>query len=357
MIAYRSHSVAIVIGMVVLAACGNTAPSSSDDQPREPSESASPTTPTPLPDTTLTPLPEFAVPPALQQTEFDLANAVPDGTTSDDGRVVKDINRWTLPTDPYVGIPLSTILQAQSAVVQRCLQQKGNTVTFPPLPSDANTEPRSVADDRLLFNESIAQRQGYGFGIDAPPVGASTMFEYMNLMAEYGDGSNMEEIMACQQTFWNKAPFAQRYVIPLDPGDVPFEQVIIDNPFIAQRHFEEITTPAIDTARDAWRACMQPRGIPDLPDYPELMPPPSVRQSWLGRDVDRSEEPPYQAEEIDLAVFDARCRDSSGYHRARYDTAWGLLQAHVTNHQPEMDRHYQRIQDEMATLQQLIDAK
>jgi hypothetical protein len=72
--------------------------------------------------------------------------------------------------------------------------------------------------------------------------------------------------------------------------------------------------PAVTAAVTRWHQCMLPTGVQDLPAAPYQMPSPSLRKRFL--DGNKFISP----DEIRVAVADARCRQSSGYAKLRYDT-------------------------------------
>jgi hypothetical protein len=71
-----------------------------------------------------------------------------------------------------------------------------------------------------------------------------------------------------------------------------------------------------------WNECMTPLGIPDLPETPrDLSGVPTNSQSEkFGLNIDAITEP--SQEELDEAVFDAKCRVSSGWTHEFYLAVW-----------------------------------
>jgi hypothetical protein len=70
-------------------------------------------------------------------------------------------------------------------------------------------------------------------------------------------------------------------------------------------------SPEIARVNKAWKQCMLPAGVADLPDGPHEMPSPSVRTRGTGAVEDSSGNPakPVSAREIEVAKADAACRD------------------------------------------------
>jgi hypothetical protein len=90
--------------------------------------------------------------------------------------------------------------------------------------------------------------------------------------------------------------------------------------------------PKVKAAAQRWHACMLPLGVPDLPAEPTLgaMPTPSQhRKFWP---TGGPEYLPTNPLEIRQAVFDAKCRQSSGwdhiYYQAIVDHQFALMDQH-----------------------------
>lgn len=78
--------------------------------------------------------------------------------------------------------------------------------------------------------------------------------------------------------------------------------------------------PAVVKAAQAWRVCMEPAGVIDLPEDPMLMPSESIRKAaGVDDEFQDSAAPPASQWEKDIAVADVRCRESSGWTQARWD--------------------------------------
>ena len=81
--------------------------------------------------------------------------------------------------------------------------------------------------------------------------------------------------------------------------------------------------PKVRAAAQRWRKCMAPQGIADLPEEPQMAQ--SVATKFgLGQPDgdDTATDTNVSAEEIKLAVADAKCREQSGYEQLVYDLQW-----------------------------------
>lgn len=87
---------------------------------------------------------------------------------------------------------------------------------------------------------------------------------------------------------------------------------------------------AVAEAEDAWRECMEPEGVVDLPESPEEMPSDSLsgnEQTEDGMQVDDTEVD-LTEKERDIAIADAKCRSEAGYDDAVFKAeAEGELEA------------------------------
>jgi hypothetical protein len=86
---------------------------------------------------------------------------------------------------------------------------------------------------------------------------------------------------------------------------------------------EAMQDQTVVAAAVAWRECMAPLGIADLPDSPEDMPSKSLKNRWGRANMD-GDEHPANADELAVAAQDGQCRQSSGYDRAYYDASWAI---------------------------------
>lgn len=82
-----------------------------------------------------------------------------------------------------------------------------------------------------------------------------------------------------------------------------------------------LSDDAVDDAAATWRRCMEPAGVVDLPLRPDEGPPRSVLtegslEETEAGDLTSNQNVPPSAREIEVAAFDARCREESGFTRA-----------------------------------------
>lgn len=103
------------------------------------------------------------------------------------------------------------------------------------------------------------------------------------------------ELTACQEQMWERLPRP------------PVQQMTA----VEAAGWEAAdVAPAVLEASAAWRVCMEPAGVIDLPDNPMLMPSESIRQATGVGDIQTSDAAPATQWEKDIAVADMRCRES-----------------------------------------------
>ncbi len=89
----------------------------------------------------------------------------------------------------------------------------------------------------------------------------------------------------------------------------------------------------VKAAARKWRECMLPLGVPDLPAEPVLGAMPTESQHQKFWPTGKPEYVPSDPDEVRQAVFDAKCRESSGwdntYYRATIDHQFALMDQHA----------------------------
>lgn len=350
----RSLALALVTALS-LAAC--TAQPGADP-------SASPTTTTAGADESTTPeieLPEGVNDPSeLEPTEvetiaFDTSTIVPDGTVSADGKVTKDISKWTLPTDPYIGLTHIEIFNGEQAFVESCLKQQGITETFTPAKQhvDAQFPDTNLTSNTPIFNVEVAKRQGYGIGDTARKMEVPLHDRLMQLQTT-NENDLLDKFATCSSQFEEKYGWQQKYYVPNDNYSLPVEEAMAKEPTYAQNRFQVgVTTPERDKALADWKACMEPVIPGKVPDYPLMMPTYEFSEEWSKVDPATGQYKGITQDQIDLAVKDAECRDSSGYTRTIYDETWSLLQQYVNDHQAQLDERVKAAEGERAQIEEL----
>ncbi|WP_336248719.1 hypothetical protein [Stomatohabitans albus] len=275
---------------------------------------------------------------------FDESTIVPDGTTSDDGLVVKDITTNALPVDPFLVKDTGSIDKVRQLFLSSCMREKGSSVTLPTVRFDTD-EPRNPAiaanSGQMIFTPENAGKYGYYYNSVYPNNG---VLEFNAAVEEiYSKGSGIDQsdgatntdpdaeaLAACEEALME----SEQDLYGMDSqgydSKESYEEGLKRDPLGAMYYYTGTNTAYVKRTTDAWKTCMAPLGIADLPDSPLEMPPASLDEHWYNNQVDTNPMThAASAEELSVAKADATCRESSGYNRAMYDVSWSMLQDYV----------------------------
>ena len=318
-------------------------------------------------------------------TEFDESTIEPDGSKSVDGQVVKNIKKWSLPTDPYKTTSTGSESVAENIFLYKCLTEKNVNVPKPKTsfnPQRQNHPDLASDGYSIVLTPENAAKYGYTGGfrllaetntndydeVFADAIEKIRKIAQVEVSFEGPDGQDgiiIEEdpnkandpaykaLSDCQNDIYDKAPFIHGFNLSDESSNENKQPTLDDylkeSPDFAVEHFRGKNTPYVKKAIEEWKACMRPQGIPDLPDDPERMPTESMVKKWFPEANNSSTEAPaiptQNPEEFMIAKQDADCRQSSGYLQKSYDVQWSFLQDYVKKYQKTLRETKQR-QDE-----------
>jgi len=227
----------------------------------------------------------------------------------------RDEAHWSMPVDAFrVDVP--RLEYAEDILMDRCMKHRrmawSTPVLRPPAPAANDAEV-------ILFTLPLARQYGYHPGppstVDPPPAPPPPAIQHA--------------ADACLRQLRRRIPaigMAQMGIYTLAAGASEEAQ----------------GSAKVLAAAARWRRCMQPQGISDLPTVPWSMPSPSMRaQFHMGEDpvpgqkfTTRGASPG----EIAMAVFDARCRISSGVTRLDYQAEWDAELRLIDQHRDDIER-------------------
>lgn len=204
---------------------------------------------------------------------------------------------YALPLDTIREIDDGSIAYAANLLIQDCMEKAGYSW---PIPSfDPTVRPPATwnSTGRRLFDVPIAERFGYHL---APPSDPGAAAEGAALNARALASTEERALGRCRSAAARRvAPPSTRLVDSL--AGAAYDAALAEADTVA--------------AARAWRSCLAPEGISDLPEAPNKMPSPSLaRRFRLGRAGGTA-----SPDEIRIATADAKCRESSGYARDLYD--------------------------------------
>ncbi len=232
--------------------------------------------------------------------EVSQISAPADGTMSKDGLVKKDSTKGALPADPY-RLPDDRLqAYAENLYIANCMKQSG--YEYPVQTYDWN-DPATPLESPPGYNGrfTVAKAQAYGYH-----VSSKRREEWLKVVEQKNqllkDPAADKTFTACSEKLRSSGVF--KASDKLGGGVAPYVDDVSK-------------LPAVRAAAQRWRKCMAPQGIADLPEEPQIAPSVATKFGLVdGGDSAVS------AEEIKLAVADAKCREQSGYEQLVYDLQW-----------------------------------
>lgn len=252
--------------------------------------------------------------------------------------VAKDEATWSTPLAVYFGVDTNDLrLHAQSVVTATYMHENGYADFRENYDSTA-PRPRTTAPDGVgrLFNEELAAQYGYRnapnpqYLVEADVEAAGGGGLYENASPEFKD-----QWYACLDRATaevNEGEPPRR----LPTGDGPDQATLDSIQSQLNRFHIDTTGPQLQADAAAWRQCMAPLGIADLPDRPweagSMRMPDSLRGKWDWRPSGKP-----SADEVEVAAHDAQCRRSSGWSHDLYDQTWDQSVLFYNQHRAELD--------------------
>ncbi|OKL50924.1 hypothetical protein [Buchananella hordeovulneris] len=244
----------------------------------------------------------------------------------------KNLDIWALPTDPYIGWREGILeTHAYGLLVDQCMERHN----FPQYQRGWDAfAPRAdflSPSGQQLFNERTAAQYGYRLGEEPGDLvwaERQARSQGEDPDAQYGQ-IYADQLLVCEDE-------ATRIIHPdidqwEDAPTTPTQKTISELDKLAV----DLTAADLQAAAAAWRECMAPLGIADLPERPWPMSwpriPASLRTAWNWETTSTA-----SAAEIEVALHDAQCRTSSGWQQTLYDQQWALHADFVTSHAEEL---------------------
>ena len=232
--------------------------------------------------------------------EVSQISAPADGTMSKDGLVKKDSTKGSLPADPY-RLPDDRLqTYAENLYIANCMKQSG--YEYPVQTYDWN-DPATPLESPPGYSGrfTVAKAQAYGYHLSS-----KRREEWLKIDEQRNqllkDPAADKTFTACSEKLRSSGVF--KASDKLGGGVAPYVNDVSK-------------LPAVRAAAQRWRKCMAPQGIADLPEEPQIAPSVATKFGLVdGGDSAVS------AEEIKLAVADAKCREQSGYEQLVYDLQW-----------------------------------
>lgn len=250
----------------------------------------------------------------------------------------KNTDLWVMPLDQYVLSTTDTISRdyAENLLISPCMAKEGYDFPVPWRNLDALQGPSFNAAGVRLFTVELASKYGYEIAPNLDPSAAA----WKEIVA------NAPTMSDDEQAVFSSCLAGSRKTVHLPP-----DYVQTANTFSNDAITNAEQTAGVKSTISAWKTCMRPQGISDLPDSPLQMPPPSLSDEY-GLDQDGGGGDA-SAEEVAMAVADAKCQASSGYRQALYDAEWDLQVQTLRSNADDLLRGYsalQKLRSEVVTV-------
>ncbi|MDR1442015.1 MAG: hypothetical protein LBJ02_06470 [Bifidobacteriaceae bacterium] len=253
---------------------------------------------------------------------------------------VKDQSHWTLPLDPYLAPHWAFELYAVDLLAEECMTARGLSEN-PMIPYDPNAPDPATHNGagRRLFDPEIAAVYGYRWD---PPL------KYDRLRALELNATMGQEIAeaqtACEQQVYKGLDIERQddWVLGTTASFAPkADQVVVE-------------------AARKWHDCMGDLGVTDLPATPSEFPTTELWARWGLDDQsgDGGDDPMYDSpvpEEIDYAVKDAGCQESSGWAQAYYEVEWRLQAEYVEKNFGKLEKQRAENESRVKLFKSIID--
>ena len=263
----------------------------------------------------------------------------PDGTVSASGLTVKRYEKGSLPSYPYEGVDPRLWSYAYDLHRASCMVERGRAA--PPVQVfDWNAPEAEELSGGWSRSRTVDEARRYGY--HAPP-------------SEVRDFVEAAEAFLASQGEGYRADFD-------DCGRRVMEDPVFERAHQAAKIAAHATgfegNAALKEARAAWRECMAPLGIPDLPEDRPGTPSSVMERFGLEgagnrRYLDLST---LTEEEIEVAVHEAQCTEDSGWDRLAYGLAWVASDRYIADHASEFAAAIEEIREQEQVLKDYINA-
>lgn len=255
----------------------------------------------------------------------------------------KDVAQWSMPLDSYLEVAQSAVpREAWLVSMSSCMTGAGFPGPEVPVGFAAPVDPTRNIVGYKLFDREIAEKYGYH--------DASMLPEFAYVDPGDSFGVLIQQFGEPAQAAFDSCSAEFDGLLASDASSDDKSSMWLS---VEAAHQVE-SSGALADVRGAWRKCMEPQGVPGLSDGPEDFPLIAMTESGLdlsGDGVARSAPTP---REIELAIADAECRDSSGYSQKRYDLEWEaeskLLDANRAHLEEERAKNQAKIDEATAVL-------
>ena len=252
------------------------------------------------------------------------AESVPDGSTlAALSLPAKNIEQSVLPLNKFMLDDTKNSDYAENLLIEPCMVKAGFDWNVPWRDTRSNDGPSWNDAHMRLFTLALAKQWGFRIAPSSDP----------SLTALRSFQREKATISSAEKTALTSCLSQARKELPILPGSAQRATTF------AQAAYESAQKDkTVLRAAAAWKKCMVPAGISDLPDLPTRMPSDSIIRRFNIK-FDISNIPPQVTqEEITLATTDFECRNKAGYEQALYDAQWSRQATLLAENADELNR-------------------
>lgn len=255
----------------------------------------------------------------------------------------KNIGQWTSPVDEFMPTKDVAASYASLLLDARCMDKAGYSGWAPPWrDTDPDPGPGWNAVGIRLFNAELASSSGYRIPPAVRSDANAEWQQYVRDLNRRDDPGENKHFEKCRDENQRK----HRDV------NIDGRSLNLAMGYASLGSDKARASSEVKAAAERWRDCMKPQGISDLPETPESMPSHGLDAKY---GIPDDLEGPAAAGEIDVAVADAKCRESSGYTKAFYTVRWNETARLYRENYDELLRVREKLRKHDAAVQKVID--
>ncbi len=247
-------------------------------------------------------------------------------SASSSGRISlpsKNLEQDTLPLNKFMLGDTKNSDYAENLLIEPCMVKAGFDWNVPWRDVHSNDGPSWNDAHVRVFTLALAKQWGYRLA-PSPDTSLTALRSFQREKATISDAEKVA-LTSCL----SKA----RKELPILPGSAQRATA-----FAQAAYQGALKDKSVVSAAAAWKKCMIPAGISDLPDLPTRMPSDSIVSRFGIRFEVSNIAPQVSQAEITLATTDFECRDKAGYEQALYDAQWSRQAILLADNADELNR-------------------
>jgi hypothetical protein len=250
----------------------------------------------------------------------------------------KDRASWALPLDEYVPTLDRVESYAENLLIRDCLVESDYSWPVPWQDVDAVHHQTISRSGRRLFDVEIAHKWGYHMTQSQSPDDIAWR-QFVQITKRYDSDAKFSALFeGCLESIRKDFPLPSEKARYYASG------------LAAQVTKDALLNPAVVDAAARWRTCLVSRGVADVPATPDEMPTSEMVESFGLDEVGTIP----TSEEVELAVADAECMETSGYSQVLYDAEWELQSQVVGQNQETLDQLRDELQNRRQAMLEII---